>query len=306
MELFDEAGLTMCKSNVNQNELMTTLLKKIESLAQDHSNFKRITERNFNKVVEFTETSDRNRAKETRDLAKTMGMNHDTETDQPQISTHLETDADNITDDETDGPNTSQRQRINHVTTRRGNYGGEEQRLPAGEAIHAIETLQGQEDVGVEDFILSVRKARARCKVRARDFLLDLILIEKITDNAKKSIRHLKINSFEDLYSCLRQNMSAPTTVSDCKDKLRNLEQGMTETVQSFNSRFRQQLNELNYAIQNEDRTPIEQRVAIDMEEREALKTYLLSLRPEISQMVIASDPKTLNLAQQVAANKER
>jgi hypothetical protein len=100
--------------------------------------------------------------------------------------------------------------------------------------------------------------------------------------------------------------MSAPTTVSDCKDKLRNLEQGMTETVQSFNSRFRQQLNELNYAIQNEDRTPIERRVAIDMEEREALKTYLLSLRPEISQMVIASDPKTLNLAQQVAANKER
>jgi hypothetical protein len=186
MELFDEAGLTMCKPNVNQNELMTTLLKKIESLAQDHSNVKRITERNFNKVVEFTETSDRNRAKETRDLAKTMGMNHDTETDQPQISTHLETDADNITDDETDGPNTSQRQPINHVTTRRGNYGGEEQRLPAGKAIRAIETLRGQEDVGVEDFILSVRKASAR------DFLLDLILTEKITDNAKKKYKTSK------------------------------------------------------------------------------------------------------------------
>jgi predicted transcriptional regulator len=71
-------------TTVNQNELMTTLLKRIESLAQDHSNFKRITELNFNKVIEFTETSDRNQTKETRVHAKTMGMNHDTETDQPQ------------------------------------------------------------------------------------------------------------------------------------------------------------------------------------------------------------------------------
>ncbi|XP_043604591.1 uncharacterized protein LOC122577362 [Bombus pyrosoma] len=44
----------------------------------------------------------------------------------------------------------------------------------------------------------------------------------------------------------------------------------------------------------------------MDIEEREALKTYLLGLRPEIAQMVIASDPKNLNLAQQLAANKEQ
>ena len=61
-------------------------------------------------------------------------------------------------------------------------------------------------------------------------------------------------------------------------NKLKNLKQGATESVQSFNSRFRQQLNELNYAVQNENRTPTERRLAIDIEEREALKTYLLNL----------------------------
>ena len=61
-------------------------------------------------------------------------------------------------------------------------------------------------------------------------------------------------------------------------NKLKNLKQGATESVQSFNSRFRQQLNELNYAVQNKNRTPTERRLAIDIEEREALKTYLLNL----------------------------
>ncbi|XP_043605264.1 uncharacterized protein LOC122577772 [Bombus pyrosoma] len=80
----------------------------------------------------------------------------------------------------------------------------------------------------------------------------------------------------------------------------------MTETVQSFNSRFRQQLNELNYAVQNENRTLVERRVAMDIEEREALKTYLLNLRHEIGQIVGANDQKNLNLAQQLAADKEQ
>ncbi|XP_043584860.1 uncharacterized protein LOC122568776 [Bombus pyrosoma] len=44
----------------------------------------------------------------------------------------------------------------------------------------------------------------------------------------------------------------------------------------------------------------------MDIEEREALKTYLLNLRHEIVQLVVASDPKNLNHAQQLAANKEQ
>ena len=89
-------------------------------------------------------------------------------------------------------------------------------------------------------------------------------------------------------------------------NKLKNLKQGATESVQSFNSRFRQQLNELNYAVQNKNRTPTERRLAIDIEEREALKTYLLNLRYEIGQMVVCGDPKNLNLAEQLAADREQ
>ncbi|XP_043591765.1 uncharacterized protein LOC122571744 [Bombus pyrosoma] len=97
-----------------------------------------------------------------------------------------------------------------------------------------------------------------------------------------------------------------PTAISNCRDKLKNLKQGATESVQFFNSRFRQWLNELNYAVQNENRTRTERRVAIDIGEREALKTYLLNLRYEIGQMVVASDPKNLNLVQQLAADREQ
>ncbi|XP_043604794.1 uncharacterized protein LOC122577526 [Bombus pyrosoma] len=44
----------------------------------------------------------------------------------------------------------------------------------------------------------------------------------------------------------------------------------------------------------------------MDIEERETLKPYLLNLRHEISQLVVASDPKNLNYAQQLSANKEQ
>jgi hypothetical protein len=160
--------------------------------------------------------------------------------------------------------------------------------------MQTIETPRGRDDVGVEDFTSSVRKARARCKASDRELVLDLILIQRITDDAKRNKGYLKIDSFENLYSCLRQHVLTPTTISNCRDKLKNLKQGATETVQSFNSRFRQQLNELNYAVQNENPTPTERRIAIDIEEREALKTYLLNLRHEIGQMVVVSDPKNL------------
>ncbi|XP_033314395.1 uncharacterized protein LOC117213154 [Bombus bifarius] len=296
------------KSTAKQNELIATLIEQYESLTHEFRSFRNSTDQNIKNIKEFAETSDRNRSKEIRDLAKTMEIKYDTETDQSQINAHLETAADNVTDDETDGPNTSQRPRAasSRAAIKPINNYNEDRGLEADKAIRTVETLPGQDDVGVEDFILSVRKARARCKASDRELLLDLILIEKITDNAKRNIRYLKINSFEDLYSCLRQHVLTPTTISNCRDKLKNLKQGATESVQSFNSRFRQQLNELNYAVQNENRTPTERRVAIDIEEREALKTYLLNLRYEIGQMVVSSDPKNLNLAQQLAADREQ
>ncbi|XP_033316637.1 uncharacterized protein LOC117214557 [Bombus bifarius] len=296
------------KSIAKQNELIATLIEQFQSLTHEFRSFRDSNDQNIANIKEFMETNYRNCGKEIRNLTKIMELKYDTETNQPQMRTHLETAADNVTHDKTGGPNALQRPRTttSNVTIRPRNDCDEERGLRAEKVIRTVETLRGRDDVGVEDFILSIRKARARCKASDKDILLDLILVEKITDNAKRNIRYLKINSFEDLYSCLRQYVLVPTTSSYCRNKLKNLKQGTTESVQSFNSRFRRQLNELNYAVQHENREPTERRVALDIEEREAVKTYLLNLRYEIGQLLLASDPKNLNLAQQLAADREQ
>ena len=65
------------------------------------------------------ETSDRNRTKEIRNFAKAIKLKHDTEINQPQMSSHLKTGADNVTDDETDGSDALQRPRTSHNETKK-------------------------------------------------------------------------------------------------------------------------------------------------------------------------------------------
>nr|XP_034194820.1 uncharacterized protein LOC117611039 [Osmia lignaria] len=175
--------------------------------------------------------------------------------------------------------------------------------MKAVDAIRTIETLRGRDDVGVEDFIKSVRYARSNCSEKT--LLLKLILIEKITENAKRSIRYTSIETYKELYEVLRQNVSIPNTVSSCRNKLQQIRQGATETVQSYNLRFRQQLNELIYAVQNKHQNPISRRIAIEEEETEATRTYVLNLRRDIGMLVIPSKPKLLMEAQTMAADME-
>jgi hypothetical protein len=72
-----------------------------------------------------------------------MELRYDTETDQPLTSTPLAIGVDHMTDEETDEPNISRRQRINHVTTRQRNCHNEDQGLDADKAIQTIERLRG-------------------------------------------------------------------------------------------------------------------------------------------------------------------
>ena len=169
-------------------------------------------------------------------------------------------------------------------------------KLPAKEAIRLVETLRGRDDVGVEDFIKNVRYARANCLQKA--LLLRLILVERITDNAKRSIRYIDIDSYEELYAALRQNVSIPSTVSNCRSRLQQIKQGNTETIQSYNLRFRQQLNELMYAVQNKHAKPISRQIAIEEEETEATRTYIMNLRRDIGTLVIPNKPRSLLKAQ--------
>lgn len=62
------------KSTTKQNELIATILEQLQSLTREFRNFGSNIEQNINKIKEFTETSDRNRAKEIRDIARTIGM----------------------------------------------------------------------------------------------------------------------------------------------------------------------------------------------------------------------------------------
>lgn len=175
--------------------------------------------------------------------------------------------------------------------------------VPAKDIVRTIRALNGKDDIGVEDFIKAVKRARAQCN--EEDLLLGLIIAEKIADQAERSIRHLAINSYEELYENLRLHVSPPVTISNARSKLHNIKQGFTETVQSFNLRYRQQLNELRYAIQNKYPRPMARRIALEEEEETATAQYILNLRQDIGKLVIARDPQTLATAQQIALEME-
>ena len=66
------------------------------------------------------------------------------------------------------------------------------------DAIRMVETLRGRDDVGVEDFIKSVEFARSACS--EEQLLLKLIVVEKIIENAIRSIRYINIESYGELY----------------------------------------------------------------------------------------------------------
>ncbi|CAD1472763.1 unnamed protein product, partial [Heterotrigona itama] len=80
--------------------------------------------------------------------------------------------------------------------------------------IRTIKTLKGQDDLGVEDFIQDIRDARLQCN--DKHMLLKLILSEKITGQAERSI------SFEELYDAFRTHVTSQITISTARAKLAN------------------------------------------------------------------------------------
>ena len=175
--------------------------------------------------------------------------------------------------------------------------------LLAKDIIRTIKGISGQDDMGIEDFIKSIERAKHRC--RQSDSLLDFILAEKITGNAERAIRYLQINSYQDLYNALRQNLSQVGSASALRSKLEGCKQGLTETVQNFNLRFRQTVNELKYVVQSEHNEPMERKIAINIEEKECTKRYLLNVKREIGLQVKAQKPSNLNEAQNHAIEME-
>lgn len=175
--------------------------------------------------------------------------------------------------------------------------------LKPSEALRTVETLNGRNDIGVEEFIKSVRFARSR--TNDQETLLRMILTERITDFAKQSFRFCQIHGYEELYEALRTQVSLPSTVSGSRNKMQTIRQGISESVQSYTNRFRQALSELEYAIQAKHRNPVARSIALEEENIEAVRLYTHNLKREISQYVIPMRLKSLIEAQQEAINME-
>ena len=118
--------------------------------------------------------------------------------------------------------------------------------IPAKDLIRTIEVLNMRDNIGMYDFIRNVKRARARCSQPG--LLLDYIIVEKIADQAKNSIRHATIRSYDDLYDILRTNLALINSIELRRSRLENCCQN-NDTVQNYSTRYRQLLNELNYAI---------------------------------------------------------
>ena len=169
--------------------------------------------------------------------------------------------------------------------------------------IRTIKVLKGRDDCGVDDFIASVKRAKGRCS--QKDLLSDFISAEKITDLAKRAIRFTSIKTYKELFDALRQNVGIISSVQLSYSKLEGIKQTLIESVQKYNLRFRQQFNELNYAVQNEHSNSTVRRLALQVEEKSAIKKYVINLKEEIGTQVRPLKPTTLNQAQQEALESE-
>ncbi|XP_033222760.1 uncharacterized protein LOC117176615 [Belonocnema kinseyi] len=175
--------------------------------------------------------------------------------------------------------------------------------IPAKDIIRTVEELRGRDDVDLEDFIKSVKRAKSRCS--QPDLLLDFIIAEKIKDQAKRGIRFSSIDDYDQLFSALRQNVGIISSVELSRSKLESVKQTGIETVQNYNMRFRQHYNEIIYAVQNEQSNPTSRRLAIQIEEKSAIKKYIMNLKDEIGAQVRSLRPSTLNEDQQEALESE-
>ncbi|XP_043604522.1 uncharacterized protein LOC122577321 [Bombus pyrosoma] len=176
--------------------------------------------------------------------------------------------------------------------------------LSAEDAIRYVPTLNGDDDIGVENFIKEVRAMRMRCS--QKDLLLKAIKIDKIVGKAAQSIRNTPIESYADLHDALRSNVVVEVTSDEYEEQLRDLRQGRYESVQSFNMRFRLILNKLTYAITSENPQPITRRIMIEATMKKVSGIYSKGLRHDIGRILLASKLDSLNETEKKAVDIER
>ena len=258
--------------------------------------------------ISILATENDHRTHEIAQLGEKLGMTTKIETDKEE---NLEITSDNEDDEETEPreaptpavKNTNSTRNIRENQTNSRSNTDDDCNIPAKVIIQMIKPLNGHDDMGVEDFIKNVKKAQKKCSQPL--LLLEFILASKIVQQAEKAIRYIPIDDYESLYDALRTNVKQTASVSALRSKLDTCRQGPTESVQSFSTRYRQIFNELKYAVQAAHKNPMKRRIAMDIEEAECLKKYLMNLRKEIGLQVKAEKPTTLTEGQNSAIEME-
>jgi hypothetical protein len=198
-------------------------IKEIELIGKTMAEFKLGDTSEFNSIItDDTNTSSRSTTQNTRITKPPVKRVRNEETPESYDPTNSE--------DEVEEP---------------GSY--EWSMFDAKTSIEFLPVLNGQDDIGVEVFIKRVREARSEYKEKRA--LLRLILTKRIVGEAERSIRHLVIETYGDLFENLRKFVSINITSNGARDKLQRTRQNFNESVHEYVNRFRHSLNEVIYAL---------------------------------------------------------
>lgn len=88
--------------------------------------------------------------------------------------------------------------------------------LKVKDALKCIPQLNGEDAIGVEEFIKEIREMRAMCS--EQHLLLKMIKIEKISGKAAMAIRNIHFSEYAHLYQALRQNVATQASVREHQD----------------------------------------------------------------------------------------
>ena len=92
--------------------------------------------------------------------------------------------------------------------------------LKVTDTLLTVETLYGKDDIGVEEFVKSVKFAR-NC-INDQNSLLKMIIAQKISGHEKRNI-FCHISNYEELYEALRSQVSVLISKARSRTKLQNI-----------------------------------------------------------------------------------
>ncbi|XP_033307446.1 uncharacterized protein LOC117209470 [Bombus bifarius] len=176
--------------------------------------------------------------------------------------------------------------------------------LKATDVIRCISQLNGENDIGVEEFVREVEEMRVMCSEQY--LLLRMIKTERISGKAAMAIRSVHISEYAHLYQVLRQNLATRTSVRENQDQLRDTRQAFNESVQSYITRFRQAYNELQHSITNEYPDEMNRRAVSDRILKDSITDFVRGLKLEIGQMLLTTPPQNFIEAEKRAIEIER